>query len=283
MLKFPQWLTRRRLLIASGAAVAGLGVYGFCIEPHWVEVVERNLPIEGLPSPWQGRRVVQLSDIHVSFQVDPNYLRRVIHSIPSLRPDLTVITGDFSTVGDGHSIDNAAKLMAELEPGPLGALAVLGNHDYGYQFRDHRGADRLVGLLRETGIQTLRNEVHEIEGLQIVGIDDLWGTNFEPHRALREVDRKQASLVLCHNPDVADLPIWEDYRGWMLSGHTHGGQVKPPFLPAPILPTKNKRYIAGEYQVGPERRMYINRGVGHLMQVRCNARPEVTVHTLVPA
>jgi predicted MPP superfamily phosphohydrolase len=174
-------------------------------------------------------------------------------------------------------------LLAELRPGPLGALGVLGNHDYGYRYHDHRGADRLVGLLRELDITILRNEVLEIDGLQFVGIDDLWGTNSNPRRALRDLDRSKPSLVLCHNPDGADLPIWGGYAGWMLSGHTHGGQVKPPFLPAPVLPTKNKRYIAGDYDVGPDRKLYINRGVGHLLPVRFNARPEVTIHTLVAA
>jgi predicted MPP superfamily phosphohydrolase len=283
MLGIPRILTRRRFLTTAGTVVAGLGFYAWGIEPHWVEVVEHPLPIRDLPSPWQGRRVVQLSDIHVGFQVDPDYLRSVIRGVEALRPDMTVITGDFTTVGDGGSTDDAARLMAELRPGPLGALAILGNHDYGYRFRDHHGADRLVGLLREVEIPVLRNEIHEIDGLQFVGIDDMWGTNFDPRRALKMLDRDRPSLVLCHNPDVADLSIWKDYRGWMLSGHTHGGQVKPPFLPAPILPTKNKRYIAGDYDVGPDRRLYINRGVGHLLRLRCNARPEVTVHTLTRA
>ena len=76
---------------------------------------------------------------------------------------------------------------------------------------------------------------------------------------------------------------WENYHGWILSGHTHGGQCKPPFLPPPLLPVRNVRYTAGEFALDGNRRLYINRGVGHLLRVRFNMRPEVTVHELVPA
>ena len=123
----------------------------------------------------------------------------------------------------------------------------------------------------------------EARWAQFAGIDDFWGVNFEPRRALARLDRDRPGVVLCHNPDVADLPLWDGCRGWMLSGHTHGGQCKPPFLPPPFLPVKNPRYVAGAYDLGPGRRLYINRGVGHLRRARFNARPEVTVHTLVPA
>jgi uncharacterized protein len=73
------------------------------------------------------------------------------------------------------------------------------------------------------------------------------------------------------------------YEGWILSGHTHGGQCKPPFLPPPLLPVRNRRYTAGEFPLTGGRRLYISRGVGHLLPVRFNVRPEVTVFELRPA
>jgi predicted MPP superfamily phosphohydrolase len=95
--------------------------------------------------------------------------------------------------------------------------------------------------------------------------------------------RDRAAIVLSHNPDTVDLPVWGDYAGWILSGHTHGGQCRPPFLPPPILPVRNARYTAGVFDLSGNRRLYINRGIGHLLRVRFNVRPEVTVHELVPA
>jgi hypothetical protein len=88
------------------------------------------------------------------------------------------------------------------------------------------------------------------------------------------------SLVLCHNPDAADRTIWAGYRGWILSGHTHGGQCKPPFCTPPFLPVNNHRYHAGEIDLGDGRRLYVNRALGYLKRVRFNARPEITVFTL---
>lgn len=98
--------------------------------------------------------------------------------------------------------------------------------------------------------------------------------------AIRLLLPRAPTIVLCHNPDAQDEPIWHGVRGWVLAGHTHGGQVKPPFLPPPVLPVRNKRYSSGTFDVGPGRTHYINRGIGHLIQVRFNVRPEITQFTL---
>jgi len=96
-------------------------------------------------------------------------------------------------------------------------------------------------------------------------------------------DGQQANIVLCHNPDVCDLNVWSDYKGWILAGHTHGGQCKPPFLNPPVLPIKNKKYISGEVDLEDGRTLYVNRALGHLWQVRFNVRPEITMFTLEKA
>ena len=73
--------------------------------------------------------------------------------------------------------------------------------------------------------------------------------------------------------------MWGDYSGWILSGHTHRGQCKPPFLTPPMLP-RNKIYTAGEIDLKDGRRLYINRALGHLWPVRFNVRPEITIFEL---
>lgn len=83
--------------------------------------------------------------------------------------------------------------------------------------------------------------------------------------------------------DALDVLDWDGYRGWILAGHTHGGQCKPPFLPPPVLPVRNTRYTSGEIPLAEGRRLYINRGLGHLLQVRFNVRPEITAFTLTTA
>jgi predicted MPP superfamily phosphohydrolase len=126
----------------------------------------------------------------------------------------------------------------------------------------------------------LRNQAHDVDGLQIVGFDDLWAERFDARAALDNCDRGRPAIALSHNPDTVDLPGWERFQGWILSGHTHGGQCKPPFLPPPLLPVRNRRYPQGEFALDGERRLYVNRGVGHLIPVRFNVRPEITLFEL---
>ena len=97
----------------------------------------------------------------------------------------------------------------------------------------------------------------------------------------RGVLRSKTRVLTATNvKNVCDLPVWNDYQGWILSGHTHGGQCKPPFLPPPMLPVKNKLYSAGKIELSLNRTLYINRALGHLWQIRFNARPEITIFEL---
>src|SRR5262249_26464600 len=130
-------ITRRRLttLAATAASVAtGVGLYTWRVEPHWLERVERELPIVGLPAALVGQRMVQLSDLHIGRVVDHDYVTAAIRSVRELRPAFTVVTGDFMTCYGAEQVDNAARVMEGLAPGPLGGYCILGNHDYGHQW-----------------------------------------------------------------------------------------------------------------------------------------------------
>ncbi|MFO1020232.1 MAG: hypothetical protein U0903_06000 [Planctomycetales bacterium] len=98
-------------------------------------------------------------------------------------------------------------------------------------------------------IRVLRNEVREVDGLQVAGLDDLWGPNFSRSQVLRSVDWSEAALTLCHNPDGVDLP--ERGRcGVDFVGAHAWRSVQAPFLPPAILPVKNQRYTSGAFDVG---------------------------------
>lgn len=276
-------ITRRRFFVASAAGLcSGLGVFGYTwrIEPHWVDVVERPLPIKHLPAGLVGKRLIHISDLHIGPVVDSRYIIACLERINSMKPDFLVITGDFMTCCDEAQIAAATNVLGHLRPPALATVAVLGNHDYGTRWGSGKIADCLTRELESLDINVLRNDTRTLEGLTFAGIDDYWSPNFNPGPMLSKLPKEQANLVLCHNPDVADEPHWHDYTGWILCGHTHGGQCKPPFLAPPILPVKNKRYCAGEIDLHDGRRMYINRGLGYLHRVRFNVRPEITVFTL---
>ncbi|XZE52512.1 metallophosphoesterase [Planctomycetaceae bacterium SH139] len=275
-------ISRRRFVQAAGLVVAtGLttGAYAWRVEPHWVQLVEQPLAIRNLPERLIGSTLVQLSDLHIGRQVDDGYLRSVFDTVRQLQPELVVVTGDFTSY-DEDIVRRAETTLASFPTGSLATLGVLGNHDYGQGMRDYRHADRLAALISASGVQVLRNEQTNIEGLTIVGLDDLWAGKFNPAIPLAGIQKDTPALVLSHNPDTADQPGWGDFSGWILAGHTHGGQCKPPFLSPPILPVKNQRYVSGAYSLAGGRSMYINRGIGHLLRVRFNVRPEITAFRL---
>jgi predicted MPP superfamily phosphohydrolase len=256
-----------------------VGVYTWQWEPHWLEIVEHRLPIGNLPDRLIGTRLVQLSDLHIGPQVDDSYMIQTLGRVRSLAPAIIVYTGDFTSY-EADVLAHAARVFSHLPLGTRATLGILGNHDYGPRWAHPEVADRIAALATTAGVRVLRNEVAEVDGLQVAGVDDLWANRFKLGRALADLDLRKASLVLSHNPDTADRPGWGDYSGWILAGHTHGGQCKAPFLPPPLLPVENRRYTSGEFTLSGGRRMYINRGVGHLLRVRFNVRPEVTVFQL---
>lgn len=278
-------LTRRRFVQLAATSIgtaAGLGGYTWLVEPHWLEIVRRPLPIRDLPSALAGRTLAQISDVHAGLRVDDDYLVSTFSRVAALQPDIVVLTGDVVSYHAG-TFEQLPRVFQNFPKGKLATLAILGNHDYGPGWSHPEIADRIVATVSPYGVTFLRNEIREVAGLQIAGLDDLWGRNFKPQPVIGAIDPMRAAVVLSHNPDTVDLAVWGDYSGWILSGHTHGGQCKPPFLPPPLLPVRNKRYTSGEFALTNDRRLYINRGVGHLQQVRFNARPEVTVFELTAA
>jgi uncharacterized protein len=272
--------TRRQFLGAAFAAPAGAGLYTWRMEPVWLEVVSRELPIRGLPAALVGRTLIQLSDLHVGPVVDDRYLAQVFQRVTALAPDIVALTGDFITYKGLRGFSQLRRVLETVPHGRLATVAVLGNHDYGRRWAEREVSASVVEALHQAGVTVLRNESVDVLGLTVVGLDDLWAQRLAM-APIRAIDPLRPALVLLHNPDAVDLDGWTEYRGWILAGHTHGGQCKPPFLPPPLLPVTNRRYVAGEIELAGGRRLYVNRGVGHTLRVRFNCRPEVTVFRLV--
>jgi len=272
----------KRAAAAIVASAAGCVGYAVEVEPHWLEIVERDLAIDHLPGALDGARLAQVSDLHVGPQVSDDYIVHSFDRLRALAPDVVVITGDFLTYRVARRDAQYAQLRAVLSQLPHGRLAtvgILGNHDYGHGWGEERIAAKVLVEAERAGVRMLRNEVQAVSGLDIIGVDDLWACKGDPVVALKRRE-SAAGLVLVHNPDAADEQRWPGYRGWMLAGHTHGGQCRAPFLPPPLLPVRNRRYVAGKVSVDADRTLYISRGVGHLIRARFNVRPEITLFTL---
>ena len=248
-----------------------------------MSVEHHVLPVLGLEDDLVGKTVVQLSDTHVGNRVGESYLRQQFEYVDSLKPDFVFFTGDFLDDATEWHVDQGEKLLRHFPRGSIGTACVLGNHDHGEHEssagQSRKSTERITSLFADQGLNLLRDQVVDFPGLRVVGLRDYWYGGFN-HASAAEVISEvvdRPGIVLSHNPDTVDLPIWNGYQNWVLCGHTHGGQCRFPLVGAPQVPVDNKRYISGRYDIDGGHKMFINRGLGHTARVRFMARPEITV------
>lgn len=276
--------TRRRFIrLAATAGVAALAADTTLLEPNRPRIVRKEIALRRWPARLEGFTVALLSDFHYDpyFSVHP--LRSAIGMVNGLRADLIVLTGDFVSVpwfGDPAAGASAAEPCAQLlrqMQAPHGLWAVMGNHD---AFTD---PDRVTSSLRAAGIRVLSNQSAPIERdgarFWLGGVDDVLGLTADLNATLHNVPADEASILLAHEPDYADhvarYPV-----DLQLSGHSHGGQVRVPFLRPLYLPEMARKYIWGLYTIGGLT-LYTNPGLGTVgVPVRMNCPPEITLLTL---
>lgn len=272
----------RATLGAVGVAVVGVPVlrwYVTGVEPHWLAVERVALTLPRLPRAFDGLTLVQLSDLHLgpvpSLDTSLQMVQAAIRTAIELQPGLIAVTGDFvRRTGWEESLLEALRPLSA----PLGVFGVRGNHDW------YRGVEHVTALAAAAGLRMLVNESAVVqrdgESLFIAGVDDLYGQHQDLGRALAEVPRGAAVILLAHEPDFADTAALDDRIVLQLSGHSHGGQVRVPLLEATWLPRYGQKYPAGRYQIGGLQ-LYTNRGIGVVgPAIRFNCRPEVTLFTL---
>ncbi len=262
--------------------------YGYRVEPTWLELNRVDIPVAGLPPSFAGFRIVQLSDLHCSRLVTPQYLAEAVALAQSQNADVAVLTGDFVHKGYRH-VERVAEVLGGLTA-PQGVFAVLGNHDFSVRnalgIRRYRHLHRAVGdALAARGIRVLRNETIPLtrgaDRLYLAGVEDLWSRVCDLDRTLEGLGDETPRVVLAHNPRTVEL-LAGRRCDLMLSGHTHGGQVDWPGIGRPVLGKRARRFAAGLYRFNGTY-LYVNKGVGFGFRFRFGVRPEVAVLTLRPA
>jgi predicted MPP superfamily phosphohydrolase len=280
----PKHLTRRKFLATLGLAAVGSGIYVRVIEPRWLTIGRHTVSV-GLKGDGPPLKILHLSDLHASRVVSLSFIGEAVRLGLGLQPDLICLTGDFITRGykelDGYA--EALKPLAASAP----TFACLGNHDGGTwaaRRRGHADTNRVREMLAKAGVTLLHNAAQTIRirdrDLTLVGLGDMWAGELQPMIAFRSHESKaDATIVLSHNPDSKEAlkPYPWDL---MLCGHTHGGQVKLPFIGAPILSIRDRRFGEGLRQ-WEGRWIYVTRGVGNLHGIRFNCPPEVSLVTVV--
>jgi uncharacterized protein len=277
-------LTRRRFLqwIGGTALTAGaMAGYIRLVEPRWLSIEHLEIPIPGLSPTLDGKRIAQLSDIHLSRYFSPERLASALQEVERQAPAWLMLTGDFV----GNHAEAAAGLVEPLRRLSMPIYAIFGNHDL---WTDRATVWR---YLQEANATVLLNDAREIESnLWLAGLDDLWSGDPDLSVAMRNVPSGAPTILLEHEPDYFDTVLRENAPITLqLSGHSHGGQVRLPTLKpdvpglhsyAPILPEFGRRYPIGLRQF-KARYVYTNRGLGVWpIPLRFNCPPELTLITL---
>jgi len=275
---------RNFIRLAAAAGVAAIAVDSFLVEPNHPRVVRREIGLRRWPAQLEGFTIALLSDLHYDRHFSAHPLKAAIGMVNDLRPDLIVLTGDFVTMpsfgGDDEVAAGNAEPCAELlrqMRATHGLWAVLGNHDC------DTDPDRVTQALLSQGIPVLANRSVPIESkgarFWLSGVNDILSRTSDLNATLANVPRDEATVLLAHEPDFADY-VARHPVDLQLSGHSHGGQVRVPFLPPLYLPHLARKYFMGLYKIGPLT-LYTNPGLGTIgLPIRLNCPPEITLLTL---
>jgi predicted MPP superfamily phosphohydrolase len=270
----------RRAKLAAAVLVLALGLWSLWLEPASLRVKDVDLTVD-----WpyaRPLRVAVVSDLHVGAPYHGLHrLRTTVDRINATNPDLICILGDFVTLGViGGTFTPPEPIARELARlrAPAGVVAVLGNHDRGFDGR------RVQRALAGAGLRVLEDTAAAIETpsgtLWVAGVSDLWTGPHDVPRALDQISTGGAPvLLLTHNPDI--FPRIPAGVMLTLAGHTHGGQVRLPLIGAPIVPSAfGQRYVAG-YVVEGGRHLFVSTGIGTSdIPIRLGVPPTIFVLTL---
>jgi len=265
--------------VSLGYLAAGIGAYkyGTLLEPEWLAIEHVTIPIPRLKPLFEGFRIVQMSDFHLHPYTQIDHIANAVEEANRLKPDLVVLTGDF-VLETADSIYELAPVLSRLNA-KYGVFSVLGNHDLWTNASVVRSGLEKAGLpvMKNSGISLSIGQ----DMINLAGLDAAWGGQPDLNLALSDLPPDIPTLLLMHEPDIADIFSQDKRVSLQLSGHTHGGQVRIPIMGAPALPRYGKKYDSGLYRV-KEMWLYTNRGIGVIgPPVRFNCRPEITEITLV--
>jgi uncharacterized protein len=288
--------TPRRLLIGVPLCIFVFGAY-LALQAFWFEPQSLTVREIGVQSPqWKGApvRIALLSDIHGDeFHMPVARVKSLAGSAASLKPDIVLLGGDYAgghfkkSHPPGASLENRTEAENAFESqiilalgefrAPLGVFAVMGNHDCWWS------CDEVRRLFSQTSIRFLENASFRVErpggSFWIVGLEDEWTQAPDFKLATRAVPPGSDVLTLAHNPGLFKWPA--NQAAVQFSGHSHGGQVRFPFIGAPV----RKSHYTEETMNAPflenGRALIVTTGVGEIgLPVRFGVAPEILLVTL---
>ena len=267
----PQRFPRRRGLITLSLSSRENPPVASAFSPA-PEITETEVWLNRLSPAHDGLKIAQLTDLHHSLFTPLEEIQRAVHMANHLRPDVVALTGDYVTLSPAY-IWPVARALGRLRA-RLGVFAILGNHDFQVD------PEEITRALRAQRIRVLRNSHCALRSrsgnLWIVGVDDLWWEAEDIRAAMRSVPARDPKVLLCHNPLGIRMAAAHGID-LMLSGHTHGGQVRLPMVGSVYGRSKlGERFVEGWNRLDGTQ-IYVSRGIGKvLVPLRFGCPPEIT-------
>lgn len=273
-------LSRRawiRTIVYSGLAITGGLGY---ISSKRLEVIRADVPLAGLPKRLDGFKIGVMADFHAGAFTTRKHILRAVGMVNREKPDLIALLGDYVDSAYSHSrtdVEKGAYVFDCLQrlKARLGIYAVLGNHDH------WTDAVLVRKKLSKLPLVILNNEGTSLDnGLAIAGVDDLWEGPAYPFKAIRHLDRESVIIMLSHNPDV-NLQLRGDERvRVVMSGHTHGGQIRIPLINRALWAPCSGKYRgpSGLLRETERRWTFITKGIGtFFIPIRLACPPDIGI------
>jgi len=277
----PKNIKRRKikklfLILAFLISLTALLWYSLIFEPNNIQVEKINIAIENLPESFDGAKIVHLTDFHSKNFGERE--KKVLEILEDINPDFIFITGDFIDyrTKDINSCQEFWRKLSNQHQGKT--FGVLGNHEHWIKSPD---ISAIKKLLEEGGISILNNENRKIfqgnKYIYLLGVDDPDSKKDDLPKAMIGAEENIPKILLAHSPDIVDNLRGEKVD-LILVGHTHGGQIRIPFVKPFWVPTKNRgKYASGLFEIG-KTILYVNCGIGMAaLPVRFNCPPEIAV------
>jgi uncharacterized protein len=277
-------LIRIILLLVFTFVIACL-IWGSFVLPRQLNLIKTTINLEQTIET-ENIQIAFISDLHVGPYKKSGFIEKAVNQIIEQQPDLVILGGDYLFVKEAE-----AKHLAPLEE--LGkrfpVYAVTGNHEFhAGKYGDKKFNDE-TGLLRtlfeKWHINMLNNENSTVfiknSEFNLVGIEDLWSLQAKPELAFENYRATLPTILLSHNPDIL-LDKHHELADLILSGHTHGGQIRLPYLGSvPNLPTQlGRAYDKGLFKT-KNGYLYITEGLGESgVRARFFSKPEISIITL---
>lgn len=250
------------------------GLYASRIEPYRIEVTHTELKTEHLKAGSPELKIVQLSDLHID--EFGRREKRALEIVKDLEPDIIVLTGDYTN--DWEKAPDVKRFMESLSA-RYGVYAVHGNWNPGPRARV---------FFEGTDIRIVegRSEIVRTESGRVVIAGIPWHMYHTPDYALRDAQLRDSFVILLSHKPEAGLHVSKSVD-LVLAGHTHGGQVRLPFIgPLIILSGIDRDAAAGLSKTPSGGWLYVNRGLGmeggRAPRIRLLCRPEISVFHIQP-